>query len=277
MTAEPYKERLLQHLGVYRREQLGVIDPGVFRYRGQDMKVEHVLPKEHGWLNIPSETRSVVQAYVARRKLRLHRYFHHLNSSQAFALSLFVPYFEGAAEASTALLAALGQRSTLESWEAEAIPDPAEATNLDARWSTSDGVETFCEVKLTEAEFGTASDDAVHRAKLESIYAPRLSGVVDPSLLAPREFFKAYQILRNLWHAAGSQTARLVFIYPRQHTVLTRALSPVLEKVSPSLRNRVRVVYVEDVLDALRDNQSCPDKLRAYAGILAEKYLPRTL
>lgn len=59
-----YKDRLLAHLGTYRRDVLGVEKPGIYRHNGKDLAYAHILPKEHQWLGIPEEVRGQVQAYV---------------------------------------------------------------------------------------------------------------------------------------------------------------------------------------------------------------------
>jgi len=268
-----YRDLLVAHLAQYRREELKVAEPGTFDYQGRTIPVEHVLPRDQPWLAVPSEVREQVRTYALASGLKLHRYFHHLNSSQAFALSLFVPFFEGGQDGSGALLRALGIGAAFDKWAAESVPDPEEGTNLDAWWLTADGYQYFCEVKLTEAEFGVAVDDNRHRSKLELIYAPRLASHLKPSRLSAPEFFRSYQILRNLWHAAGTPTSKVVFLYPQQHRVLDDLLMPVLEDVTSELRDRVIVAYAEDVLARLRADELCPPHLRTYAGRLAEKYL----
>jgi len=48
------------------------------------------------------------------------------------------------------------QRSPSPESSPEAVPVPDEETNIDVLWATTDGVWTFCEVKLSEADFGKA-------------------------------------------------------------------------------------------------------------------------
>ena len=276
MGSASFKEDLLKHLGKYRRDALGINTPGEFVYRGKTKYYEHILPKDDVWLNIPEQTHKQVREYKERKKITLHQYFHHLNSSQAFALALFVPFFEDGADSASALLSALGQSGKLVDWEAEAVPCPKEGTNLDARWLTNDGIETFCEVKLTEDEFGKAEDDARHEAKLREIYEPRLSPYIDARLLGKNAFFASYQILRNLWHAAGTTSGRVLFLYPKQHEMLTRQLSQVLEHVKPTLRDRIDIAHIEDVLAHLVNDARCPQPLRNHAAELAKKYVMAT-
>jgi hypothetical protein len=81
-------------------------------------------------------------------EIELHQYFHHLNSSQAFALNLFFPYFEGPPGRSRILLRALGQEGTLQErhWKLEDVPDKAEESNIDVTWMTASMTRTLCEV-----------------------------------------------------------------------------------------------------------------------------------
>jgi hypothetical protein len=222
------------------------------------------------WLNVPEPFRKEVQEYVAEhRDLRLHKYFHHLNSSQAFALALFVPYLTQTPEALRRAL----RGSQIEAWDLERVPDPHEGTNVDVWWRSA-GTETYCEVKLSEREFGPATDDARHRRKLESIYGPALRGQVDDVLLAPKAFFENYQILRNLWLAAraGHEQDRVVFLLPQANERLAAQLQEVLTRVRRPLRSRVSVVPVETLLERL-----CKDAasgLAWYARWLQQKYLP---
>lgn len=172
-----YQQRLIEHLIDYKHTVLGIREPGVFRYRGKLLKMDHILPRDQQWANLLEPARSLAVAYLeANKTLRLHRYFHHLNSSQAFAFNLFFPFFATGSSGSNALLRAFDQPSTLAWWEPEAVPDPDEATNLDARWQLADGTTVLCEVKLSEADFGKARADDKHRKKLQTIYSPRLTG-----------------------------------------------------------------------------------------------------
>ena len=82
-----------------QNEHLGIDTPGEFNYRGKLVEREHILDGDK-WLNIPSGAREQVRVHVEAKGIKLHRYFHHLNSSQAFALALFVPFFEGGTDAS---------------------------------------------------------------------------------------------------------------------------------------------------------------------------------
>lgn len=270
-----YQDDLIAHLTAYKHTHLGSPPAGVYRHRGRDHRYEHVLPTPGSPLNFLEESRDEIASFLkANHQLKLHRYFHHLNSSQAFALNLFVPFFEGGPAASRALLAALGQKADLVRWEPEAVPDIAEGSNLDAIWDTGDGTRTFCEVKLSERDFGKARHDERHLAKLRDIYLPRLSPYLSPELQTPTGFFGSYQVLRNVWHMVGAPNGQLIFLIPRGNAKMWPTLDATLSGVTAQARERIRCVAIEDVLDSLAANASKAARPRAYAHRLREKYVP---
>lgn len=270
-----YQTLLLQHLAEYKQSVLNISEPGVFRFRGRDVAKAHILPLPMAWHNLPEPARSLTQAYLrAHPDVKRHKYFHHLNSSQAFAFSLFFPFFDGGPLASSALLRALGLSGTLATWEPEAIPDEEEGTNLDARWILTDGTTVICEVKLSEGDFGKAPNDDRHGKKLREIYAPRLRDHIDPRLLTAPAFFGAYQILRNVWHLVARPNSKLVFLLPRANTRLWQLLLPTLDAVVLATRVDIAAVAIEDVLAGLHSDAKCPNELRQYARQLERKYVP---
>lgn len=265
-----YQRRLEQHLSRYRRDRLGVARCGTFRHEGVERSYGHILPRELRWLNIPEPFRAEVRDYVLEKQIHMHRYFHHLNSSQAFALSLFFPYVS---RAKPALSAALGV-PTIRAGSFEQVPNPHEGTNVDVVLAVEDDAAIYCEVKLSEAGFGTGRPDERHRYKVERLYRPRLDGMVDPALLTHEGFCASYQILRNLWHAAADPGVSVLFLLPRENESLCTKLNTLLPMVGPELRARTRVAYAEEVLDTLAAPTHSRDELSWYAAILREKYVP---
>lgn len=270
-----YQAQLLRHLAKYKKSVLRIPEPGVFRFRGRELAKAHILPLPKAWHNLPEPARRLAQEFLAAHPdVKRHKYFHHLNSSQAFVFSLFFPFFDGGPLASTALLRAFGVSGNLATWEPEAIPDRNEGTNLDARWSLTDGTTIFCEVKLSEGDFGKAPNDNRHAKKLREIYQPRLRGHVDSRLLAAPEFFGVYQILRNVWHLVSMPNSKLVFLLPRANARLWKLLLPTLDSVASATRDHIFPVAIEDVLGRLQADRNCPGALREYAKQLERKYVP---
>lgn len=256
-----YQDKLKRHLADYKWRHLGISAPGVFKYRGREVWEDHILPLVDADRNILEEAEPEVHRFLADHPGKRHQYFHHLNSSQAFAFNLFFPYFTGGPEAASTLLRALGQEVLLDNWEPEAVPKIHEGSNIDVLWTTMDGAQTFCEVKLSEADFGKAADDARHRAKLKEIYGPVLAMHLALGRLERMAFFEAYQFNRNVWHMVQADHNRLIFLLPRANDVLWKQLQELLLGVVPRTRERISAVAIEDIIaklgetiDARRDS-----------------------
>ena len=154
----------------------------------------------------------------------------------------------------------------------EWVVDPAEETNFDFFMRTAAGGNIYFEFKLTESKFGTAAADERHRAKLTGIYAPRLAGLVRPELLNPENFFPRYQLLRNLSYVDGPDNL-LVFVLPRAHLSLARQANNFLADLPDATRQRVRLVYMEDIAQAFRSaSANALPALTAHFDEFAAKY-----
>jgi len=265
-----YQTTLQQHLGNYARRRLGVFEKGTYGGR----LYSHVFPSRLRYLNILESIRAELQDYLrAHPSIRLHRYFHHLNSSQAFALNLFYPYFAAGGSEARALSASLGVDANVSDWEFEGVPDEKEGTNVDVVWHTPAGACVFCEVKLSEAGFGTGENDSRHQKKLAEIYKPRLTPLVSEDLLRDKAFFDNYQFLRNVALLAGGEGHQLVILAPRENESLHPPLRKVLASVEPSVCKRISVAYIEDCLRSLRESPSLSLDLRLHAARMQEKYV----
>ncbi|MGH9713643.1 MAG: PGN_0703 family putative restriction endonuclease [Candidatus Acidiferrales bacterium] len=264
-----YQNDLKQHLTEYKKLWLGISEPGVFRHRGRDLLYGHILPVQNAELNLFEEARHFRQIYT---NVKLHRYFHHLNSSQAFAINLFFPFFSGKPEAASALLRALGSPGVFASWEPEWVPDPIERTNIDVSWRTESGATTVCEVKLSETDFGKTLDDSRHREKFPA-YRDRLIPHLEATRLERVAFFDAYQFNRNVYHMVLNDGTRLLFLLPRANTVLWERLKELLNGVMPSTRARISAVAIETAIAALCTDEKCPKEMREYAARLKQKYV----
>jgi hypothetical protein len=270
----PYAADLNRHLAAYKATRLGVRQAGIFRHRGREVRHEHILPRELQWLNILEAYRSEVRQYLHQNtEVRRHRYFHHLNSSQAFTFNLFFPFFSS--NCSRVLLTAMQLPGEAAAWRLEHVADPTEGTNVDVAWQGGEpGCPwTYCEVKLSETDFGTARNDATHRDKLDRTYGPALAHYVNAELLEATQFFMNYQLMRNLWLAALKPTSSVVFLLPRRNQRLWDRLQAITDNTAPALAKRIRVAATEDVLDRLAAQEDTPPHLALYAKQLAEKYI----
>lgn len=270
-----YQRALEAHLANYKRRRLGVRRSGEFKGKKSVVYRPHILPRELYLLNILEPFRSEFRLFLEKNRsvVKLHKYFHHLNSSQALAFNLFLPFFWEGTAATKQLLTALGVPGQVGDWCFEYVPDEKERTNVDVAWRAREEGWTFCEVKLSERGFGSAEPDARHEQKLRRVYLPRLQGLVEDRLLEVDAFVARYQLLRNLSLLTQPHTGKLVFVLPKENEGPRAELDEVLGAVATSIRQRVRVSYLEDVLARLEADSKIGSRLREHARQLAEKYV----
>ena len=270
-----YKVSLCSHLGQYRENRLCVRQMGTWTNNGK--KYAHILPEGLELLNILEDIRHEMQCYLAEHPdIKLHKDFRHLNSSQAFAFNVFFPYFRAGGHAACTLSSALGMDAgeLVSEWAFEQIQD--EGTNADVVWRTEGGDKVFCEVKLSEDEFGVAADDDRHRQKLQDTYLPRLRGRIAGELLDAEAFFKHYQLLRYLSLIAQDEDSHLAILLPRANAALSPQLDTVMGALPKETARRVHIAYVEDVIDRLENAPGLSPGLVVHAKHLREKYAPAT-
>ena len=270
MSLQTYEKTLKAHLDEYRRGRLGGVESGVLLANGVERPYGHILPTKLQWLNILEPFRAEVMQYQTANTLRLHRYFHHLNSSQAFAFNLFIPLFQHAVEK----LASVLNTPAMQSMQVEQCGDPDERTPVDVQWMTSESTSVYCEVMLSEGELGTTDSVGRNARKLDETYRPMLDRYVSTQVWDDKGaiFYQYNDVFHHLWLIArtGHEHDEVRFLLPRANETLVEQLNEAMRLVDPALRSRARTIYVEDVLRQLAQN---PDTAW-YGRLLEEKYVP---
>jgi hypothetical protein len=266
----PYSRRLNEHLARYRVDALGISEDGVWRGR----RYPHILPVESPQLNLLQTVREDCWRHVGANAVQLHQYFHHLNSSQAFAFNLFFPFAGPQRADCGVLLDALGlTREPIDACQFEVILDETEGTNFDCCLTGCVGRRIGVEVKLSEQSFGSARNDQRHRQKRSAIYASRLHGKVHPDALTDQVFFPNYQILRNVSYADPTRGHQTVFLLPWENKRLRGRLAAFLDRfLLPRIQPFVGVAYADHVVDSLRLASDLPIAIRSHYDAVAEKY-----
>ncbi len=271
MQNQSYQERLKTHLTAYAASNIPVQERGDWR----GSPYEHILPVTERQHNFLPHCREALLAHLDDKesKISLHQFFHHLSSSQAFAFNLFFPFLKEEGTKAESFFQHFGSILP-HRWWFEHIPDPAEKTNVDVAWSDPEGAALYCEVKLSETEFGTVRDHPKYQKKLKEVYQPRLESLVSPRMLAPKFFFAHYQLLRNLALLHRDPRDQVVFLVPKANDCLTASLERMYQGLLPGTRPRVRTVFIEPLLKAMIGDGTLLPHLREHAFAVAEKYLP---
>ena len=275
-----FRNAICEHLAKYKRETLGVAGDGVFRYRGKEVKKPHILPDpDHNRkLNVLTPYREQFFSSEHYRQDKLHRYFHHLNSSQAMCINLFYPLIaENAAETITRYLGidASDLRPCFEK-ESELETTDLRKTNFDFYIEHSGAQKIFFEVKYTEEGFGKAMADSEHKAKFRHCYLPlvRTSKFLRDRCQEEKCFLEHYQILRNLVHIESNSC--VVFLFPSLNKNVHRQALEAKEKLlTDSGRSRFKIKFLEDTVSCLASCQN--GALTSYYKNFRQKYLPAAL
>ncbi len=263
---------LRKHLATYKRQHLGVAQDGL--WKKQKLAYPHILPESERDKNILTAIRCDFWDWFRRPKL--HRDFHHLNSSQAMGFNLFFPFLNYGPKRAAALLEALDVPvEPILDWEFEKVPDPDEGTNFDLWLKLESGRQLFFELKLTEGEFGTAKSNERRRTKRTEIYLPRLNGRIASGWIDSEEkFFKRYQLLRNLWHVNPDREDRLFLVFPAANHRLVDEANGFRRQLDDDWKRRVAVVQLESLHERLMERAKGDAALEACLAEFAEKYLP---
>jgi hypothetical protein len=271
-----FSRMMCSHLSAYKHRVFGQMGDGIFRYRGKEIPFAHILPFKDRQKNILEVYRT--QFYASDySSILFHRYFHHLNSSQAMCINLFYPLIhENALNLVMQFLSIDGASDLRARFEKESDAEVAERrTSFDFHIQYSGKCDVFFEVKYTERDFGKAKYDEAHRQKFKATYLPLLKR----SLYLVEEchddaiFLRHYQLLRNLVHLAPN--VHVVLLFPSANTTVAQQAAVAYDRfLTDAGRAQLKIIFLEDLIAYLE--QHCTgESLQAYWNNFREKYLPQ--
>jgi len=220
---------------------------------------DHILPIGQLEKNIISPIRKDFWSYYKSVDIKLHQYFHHLNSSQALCFNLFFPLFYYDKNLLNYVLKDLMEveNGDIIECEFEKILDSKEFTNFDFYVEHKNNKRTLFEIKYTERKFATTTGGKGHSNKYEKIYKPRLEKILKHEFINQDFVFNNYQIVRNLSYLDENTT--VVFLFPKANLDLEKTENLIAEIIQQKYSKQVKVIYLEDfVLQILRSNYLKP-------------------
>jgi hypothetical protein len=277
-----YEERLRAHLAKYKFRILRVLESGAVKgaRTGVVAKRPYILPAEQMRLNIlvPFRERFWAEFEGAAgrepRPLALERDFAHLTSSQAMCFNLFYPLVLDRSWAETFVQGVLGlKKATPKRLAFEYVGDPEQATHFDFFIELEGGGRIYFETKLGELGFGSTDLEERHREKLASVVLPKLAALVEAKWLEPDAFFRRYQLLRNMCYL--DQPGNLLYlVVPAANESLRKALQVLPEITAGALKDRVRPLYLEEIVEKVKPLLRGKDEaLKRHYREFEEKYL----
>lgn len=249
-----FQEKVKNTLASYRKERLGIEKPGFFKYRGQILPKEHILPTEFKKDNIIQNYRDSFFS-SASSQINFHKYFHHLNSSQALCINFFFPLMQDDKLDLILELLQLPKRTIAGAHfekESELENNAGRRTNFDFYMKLSDNVKIYFEIKYSETEFGKAKNDDAHRDKYSKTYHPLLknNNFINPEYHKIDNFLDSYQIMRNLCHI--SDNSYVVFVFPKEnHNIHLQTQSAQKKILTDKGRYKFRILHLESTIDKI--------------------------
>ncbi len=269
-----FRDLNVARLGKYKTDVLNVQEDGTFRYRGREIPQSHILPKDKEAHNIlePYRQRFLLPDY---RSVQRHQYFHHLNSSQALCVNLFLPLREENKLGAFLDYLEIPTTGNLHSeFEKKSLVEEkaARKTSFDFYLKNSSN-EVYVEVKYTEDGFGKAKNDDVHHRKFTLTYQPLLkaSRYLAKACQDEAEFLGHYQMLRNLVHIGDKACVVLLFPSGNEQVAIEAAYAK-KHFLTDVGRERLVIVHLERLISHLETALS-GTPLDYYYQRFREKYL----
>ena len=270
-----YQTGVKNHLSSYKRDVLNIEEKGVFKHQGRELKYDHILPKQYGKLNILEPYRDSFYDSIYSN-ITFHKYFHHLNSSQALCINLFYPLIvEGRLDLVLKLLDLPETEITHAQFEFESDLEinNGRKTNFDFYLKSMKSVRIYIELKYTEQKFGSAVNDQAHVDKYLETYLPLLQDnrFIKNEFKTMDHFLENYQVMRNLIHLG--ETDYVVFLYPEAnrkiHAQAKRAYD---EMLTDEGKERLKIIHLAKIVDSLSEHINS-DRCKKHFAEFIRKYL----
>lgn len=280
-----YAKKIQKHLSKYKDKAFPSLKPGW--YRGNEYG--HIFPTICGELNLLESYReSFLKSDLS--SIKFHRYFHHLNSSQAMCINFFYPLIEE--KKLDMILQKLGlelddeevkydsvvfeKESTIDDKEAIAKNTPilkqqgAIPTSFDFYFETVSGKKLYFEIKYTESEFdkkreGCNGYEEKYKPKYDKIYKEAANGKITSERNNERDFLGSYQIMRNLIHV--DDDSYVVFVIPKENTKVYDEAKDAKGYVQDKYKNNVKVLTWDELYQIEFDGN-----LKEYYQEFRDKY-----
>lgn len=274
-----FHNKVKKHLGKYKKESLNISKPGLFSYKGREFKHDHILPLDTIESNIIEKYRNDFYTSMYSSDISIHKYFHHLNSSQAMCINFFYPLIkEKLLDLLTSILALKGDvnynpNDICFEKESEVEESSARKTNFDFYIKLDTGTKLYFEVKYSERKFGKGEKTDERRKKFRDTYWSILKEhpAIKESCKIEDLFLDNYQIMRNLLHI--NQESYVIFIYPEENLNIKReALSALKNIIESGWENHLILLTWEDLVEKII-SYSMPKDLIDYYMEFKSKYL----
>ena len=270
-----YQNKVKGHLSKYKEETLKIEDKGVFNHQGRELYYDHILPRRHKELNILEPYRNSFYDSIYS-KITFHKYFHHLNSSQALCINLFYPLIVERRLDLVLKLLGLPEKEITHAefeYESDIEKNNGRKTNFDFYIKVLESIRIYIELKYTEQKFGIAKNDRAHVDKYLKTYQSLLreNRFIKDEFKTMDHFLRNYQVMRNLVHLGESDY--VVFLYPEANrTIHEQAIQAYNEMLTDTGKERLKLISLVKTVEYFADNEG-EERLERYFEDFQLKYI----
>ncbi len=271
-----FKEKAIENLIRYKKEKLKITKDGKYNYQGKIVLKPQILPKG-------LENKNFIQDITTNKLLekdgiKLHRYYYHLNSSQAMCINFFEKIRHNQDVFRRLIKDTLNidlEGEIKSRFEYEDENNKEEGTNFDF-FVECGKTKIYWEIKYTEGEFATTKANKKthtgesHLAKYNRVYKDLFKTTKYLKDLTMDEFFNNYQIYRNISYVKDDNQYS-IFLYPKADEKLNKQIEDVIEK--HKCQSNVYAIdwkYIyEKLFNIIKDNE----EYKKYYLEFKDKYL----
>lgn len=265
-----YAENRRTHLVKYAQEQeQDYVEKGIVggNFQGKESKWKNLILKID-----KTNRKSIIEKHNLLNGLkfdshfynRLHRFAHHLSSSQILCYNYFRPMINDG-HPNNELCQIFENRGIKISEKANCQFEyggyklfPDEGTEYDFHIMDYDfNTEVFIEVKYTEAYFGKAKKDERHREKFKKVYKNMITSCacLKNKEIDEEEFLNNYQLFRNVLRITD-KSKHTVFIFPKENEELLNEYNQFKKTyINEQYANNVKAWYWEDLMKGKEESK----------------------
>jgi len=281
-----FQTKVKEHLGVYKRNILNISEDGIYDYKNKELLYEHILHKDKYKLNIIEKYRTDFFKSDYYKGITLHRYFHHLNSSQAMCINFFYPLIkERSLESILNIMGIEGEinyncNDICFEKVSKLEKNTGRKTNFDFYIKLDSRIRIYFEIKYTESQFGKVNKNKEHKEykkhkkKFYDVYMPLIKNnpAIRESFKIEDKFLNNYQVMRNIAHI--SKNSYVIFIYPEGNKAIRKgALSAKEEIIEKGWETHFILFTWEDLIRKLECNLNSEELIEYYGKEFNLKYL----
>lgn len=246
-------DNVTQHLSLYKERSLGILENGIYKYRGKEIPRSYILPNECKEKNFPADFDFSIKDGMlflgTLPPISLHRYWYHLNSSQVLCISYFYEFIKDRALLCS-LCEYLGMGAPVSACF-ELVENKSEGTSVDFAIMLENGGRVYFEIKYTEQIFGSASSvlDKKNCEQTKEYYLDRKRRFYSLVDISDNDFLKHYQVVRNINLSPKESKNKTVFLIPKASESICDSLYSGLGAIRNPDSFNYEVVFWEDLLE----------------------------